>query len=57
MDKGSQFDPTDTRAQGPLKVNAPIKTAEGGYNVPGLPTPPAGYGAKQSVGPMPGGCY
>jgi hypothetical protein len=51
MDKGSQFDPTDARAMGPLKVNAPIKTMEGGYNEPGLPKPPAGYGSKLGFEP------
>lgn len=55
MDKGSQFDPTDADAKGPLKITAPMKTMEGGYNMPGLPKPPAGYGAKQPVGPMPAG--
>lgn len=56
MDKGSQYDPTDAAARGPLKITAPQKTMEGGYNMPGLPTPPAGYGKTTTPGPMPGGC-
>ena len=54
---GSQFEPSDASALAPVTVTTPIKTMEGGYNEPGLPKPPAGYGAKQSVGPMPGGCF
>lgn len=51
MNKGSQYDPTDAAARGPLKVNAPMKTMEGGYNMPGLPTPPAGYGKQMGFEP------
>ena len=40
---------TDEAALGPMGPMVTIKTADGTYNEPGLPTPPAGYGKKLTL--------